>query len=88
MGSYLEGTHIQGTYLTLSYLRTVILRGSGDGGAKFRDGLGSPSWKWATQNANLAITGKLPTLSASAFSSLRSDNTVFIKMVLDFVEEM
>lgn len=45
-------------------------------------------WEWATQNANLAITGKLPTLSASAFSPLRGDNTIFIKMVLEFAEEM
>lgn len=44
--------------------------------------------EWATQNAKLAITGKLPTLSASAFLSLRGDNTVLVKMVLEFVEEM
>lgn len=45
-------------------------------------------WEWATQNANLAITGKLPTLFASAFSPLRGDNTVSLKMVLEFIEEM
>lgn len=49
---------------------------------------GLHGWEWATRNANLAITGKIPTLSASAFSPLRGDNTVFIKMVLEIVEEM
>lgn len=44
--------------------------------------------EWATQNAKLAITGKLPTLSASAFLSLRGDNIALVKIVLEFVEEM
>lgn len=67
LGLYLKGTHIQCTYLTPRYLRTMVPHGKIEEQDLGMGWEGLHGWMLATQNANLAIMGKLPTLSVPQF---------------------